>query len=266
MRSRGFVSRLAGRVRREWADLSMLGPTLVTHHAARLARRKQCEISLRGVGRIQVRPTDSDLAAIRQTFHGEEYQVPQPEVDRAIGEFYDALLAAGQIPVIVDAGANIGAASLWFRRKYPAAHIVAIEPDPANFAMLERNVGHDPNMTLIEAAVGAQPGKVQLLVEGDSWATQTERSDSGTPIVTMTDAFASRAGNATFIAKIDIEGFERDLFSDNLGWLDTVKVVFIEPHDWRFPGKHTSGPFQRAMAARDFHLFLVGENLLYVRL
>jgi len=29
---------------------------------------------------------------------------------------------------IIDAGANVGYASLWFHHKYPSAHIIAIEP------------------------------------------------------------------------------------------------------------------------------------------
>jgi hypothetical protein len=107
---------------------------------------------------------------------------------------------------------------------------------------------------------------VRIFSEGDSWATQTERSDSGTRIVTMGDAFNEVANGKAFIAKIDIEGFENDLFAKNLEWLDSVSAVFIEPHDWRFPGQHTSRAFQCAMGCRDFHLFLVGENLLYVRL
>lgn len=260
-----LLSRIGGRLAREWSDVGLLGSSFVTHHAARLAKRDHCEIRLRGVGKVQVRPRDSDLASLRQAFQGREYLAPRP-IDDAMGARYEAILDAEMVPVIIDAGANIGAASLWFRHKYPAAHIVAIEPDPANFAVLKENLGRDRNVTLIEAAIGAQPGNVQLVVEGDSWATQTTRSDSGAPIVTMADAFAATGGGAPFIAKIDIEGFESDLFSDNLGWLDRVMATFIEPHDWRFPGKHTSRSFQRATAARDFHLFMVGENLLYVRL
>jgi hypothetical protein len=67
-----------------------------------------------------------------------------------------------------------------------------------------------------------------------------------TPVVTMSELFAG--GNCTpFTAKIDIEGFESDLFSQNLEWLDEVFLVYIEPHDWLFPTQGTSRTFQRAM-------------------
>lgn len=46
---------------------------------------------------------------------------------------------------IIDAGGNIGLASLWFARAFPEARITTIEPDPNTFAMLatnlERNTG-----------------------------------------------------------------------------------------------------------------------------
>jgi tRNA1(Val) A37 N6-methylase TrmN6 len=41
---------------------------------------------------------------------------------------------------IVDAGANIGMASIFFAQKYPDAKIIAVEAEASNFAMLARNV------------------------------------------------------------------------------------------------------------------------------
>jgi FkbM family methyltransferase len=261
-----FVRRAVRRAGQEMADLGLIGSGLLAHHAGRLLRRKELKVKVRNVGPVTVRPGDSDLATLRQVFHGEEYRVRIPEVEQALMDAYLAILAKSRTPAIVDAGANIGAASLWLRKQYPEAHIVAIEPDPMSFGLLRRNTAADHATTAIEAAIGSSPGHVKISTPGDSWATQTERSVEGTQIITMPDAFAKAPVGEPFIAKVDIEGFESDLFSGNLGWLDHVRAVFIEPHDWRFPGKHTSRSFQRAMGARDFELFIVGENLLYVRL
>jgi len=44
------------------------------------------------------------------------------------------------VPVIIDAGGNIGLAAFWFARAFPQACIVSVEPDAANFAILSRNL------------------------------------------------------------------------------------------------------------------------------
>src|SRR5207253_2597643 len=48
--------------------------------------------------------------------------------------------AATPAPRILDCGANVGLASLFFKRRYPSARVTAYEADPALFAMLQRNM------------------------------------------------------------------------------------------------------------------------------
>jgi hypothetical protein len=47
--------------------------------------------------------------------------------------------------------------------------------------------------------------------------------------------------------------------------LDDAFAVYIEPHDWMLPGQGSSRSFQAAFGARDFEIFLRGENLIYIR-
>jgi hypothetical protein len=117
----------------------------------------------------------------------------------------------------------------------------------------------------MEAAIGAERGFAGLSSRGLAWAVQTERAEAGVPIVTVNDAFEASGGDVPFFVKIDIEGFENDLFASNTDWLARCYMVAIEPHDWMLPGKMTSRTFQQAMARYPFELFLRGENLLYVR-
>jgi FkbM family methyltransferase len=46
-------------------------------------------------------------------------------------------------PIILDCGANIGIATLYFKKLYPHARILAFEPDPAAFALLKRNIAQN---------------------------------------------------------------------------------------------------------------------------
>jgi hypothetical protein len=97
-------------------------------------------------------------------------------------------------------------------------------------------------------------------------ATRTVRSESGMQVTTFAELLASVPDAAPFFAKIDIEGFESDLFARDTGWIDDFHAIAVELHDWMLPGERSSGSFQAAMAAHtDFEVFLKGENLIYVR-
>src|ERR1700738_292386 len=47
-----------------------------------------------------------------------------------VGCEYGDYLPARAPRLIVDAGANVGSATLWFRERFPDAHVVALEPNP----------------------------------------------------------------------------------------------------------------------------------------
>jgi hypothetical protein len=122
---------------------------------------------------------------------------------------------------------------------------------------------------VLEAAVGARGGRVTLSnPEDKSWAFQTRRVESaeqGVDICTVDQAVKLVGEKARlFIAKIDIEGFESDLFEENLGWLDQADVVIIEPHDWMLPGKDSSLNFRRALMGRPGDMLIAGENLIFI--
>lgn len=228
--------------------------------------RAATRVRMKGVGTLHLRLGDSDFAAFKQVFVGGEYDFAAiGAARRRVDERYAAILRGGGVPVIVDAGANVGAASLWFAREYPAAQVVAVEPDPGNARLLRLNVAREPRVFVLEAAIAGTPGNVSLAGPGLGWAVQTVRSDDGPlPAITMDQAIATIPNGEPFIAKIDIEGFEADLFAGDTRWIDRTQVVIVEPHDWLFPGRGTSRSFQSAMGARNFELYISGENLIYV--
>ena len=213
-------------------------------------------------GQLYFRPADSDLQTFWQTLGAREYDLRQFPQHATVAQAYDRAVERGRTPVIIDAGANIGAASVWFSTAFPAAKIFAVEPDPANAHLCRLNT-KGRNVEVIEAAIGARPGSVSLVPADASWGTQTVRGGD-VPIVTMA-SLLERAPNADFlIAKIDIEGFESDLFAEETGWLDQVTAVIIEPHDWMLPGQGSSRAF-RAAIGPEFDMLLSGENLIFVR-
>lgn len=217
--------------------------------------------------KLSVRRRNSDFATLRQTLRNREYSIAVPAFAAQLEARCAAIVADGERPVIVDAGANIGAAALWFAHAYPAATIVAVEPDPANAALLRHNLAAIGDRHIaMEAAIGAEPGFVAIEGgDGEGWAVRTARATQGVSVVTIADAVARVEKGRLFIAKIDIEGFEEDLFTSNTGWIDEAEAVFVEPHDWMLPERRTSRAFQAEFGRRRFAMLLNGENLVYIR-
>lgn len=67
-------------------------------------------------------------------------------------------------PRIIDAGANIGMATLFFKTMWPEASVDAFEPSPASFRLLERNVTDNrlTNVRLHAAALAGRSGQVSF--------------------------------------------------------------------------------------------------------
>lgn len=254
------------RIRNNLKDISVFGPSAAFRHLARLRNDRVATISAPDVGSVFIRTGESDIAAMRQVFMDRDYDISWPtHLAARLKKRYETILSSGGKPIIVDAGANIGAASLWFGHAYPQAHIVAVEPDPGNAAILNRNIAHRKNHVVMEAAIGAEGGFVSLVNEGLGWAVRTRRAETGLPVVTVEDAFKASGGDTPFIVKVDIEGFEKDLFASNTAWIEQCYAVIIEPHDWMLPGEMSSRTFQQAMAQHPFELFMRGENIIYAR-
>jgi len=222
-------------------------------------------VPIKGHGTITFRPGTADSEVLSSIFSGGQYDTRVFPQDLTIQRWYERILAGGLRPLIIDAGANIGAAAVWFGRRYPEALIVAVEPEPENSALCRRNVR--PRDEVIQGAIGSNPGYVTLDTEGKATdAFRTRREEGGAVRVWwMDEIISSHPDCEPFIVKIDIEGFESDLFSDHTGWVERVKAFFIEPHDWMLPGQGTSTAFQRRLSQEELDLVLVGENLVFVR-
>jgi FkbM family methyltransferase len=248
-------------------DAFQLGFFFPMRHLAAAFGARDYHANVRGAGALVIRSHTSDASVVRQVFAAKDYDMHRFAHFDAVERVYNTILESGRTPLIIDAGANIGASTVWFARQYPKAQVVAVEPEPANAAICRENIRELPNARLVEAAIGGAPGHVALSNSAESWAFQTKREETGgVDVVTISDLLAAAPNSQAFIIKIDIEGFEADVFSANLGWLDQAEVVIVEPHDWMLPGQGTSRTMQAAMAARPFEMLLSGENVIYVRM
>ena len=73
------------------------------------------------------------------------------------------------------------------------------------------------------------------------------------------------AGYVPFIAKIDIEGGEADLFSQTVEWADAFALLIVELHDWLLPKEGTSHSFLAYVGSRNRDFIHIGENVFSIR-
>lgn len=168
---------------------------------------------------------------------------------------------------IVDCGANIGLSSIYFLTKYPQAKVLAVEPDENNFRLCEKNLKcYGERAHVLQC--GVWPRKVGLKVETpptglkSEWAVQVreclpdEKSD--VPGETILNLLEYVNETHIDILKIDIEGTEKFLFSENFKeWLDRTKNIFIETH-----GDAAQRVFEAAISS--YHCTLLRNQNLFV--
>lgn len=168
---------------------------------------------------------------------------------------------------IVDAGANIGMASIYFAHRYPEAKVIAIEAEASNFAMLSKNVRHYPRIIPVHAALWSRDGEISVS-EPDpatgangNWSFVTHEGP-GVKVraITMRTLMKEMDISSVDLLKVDIEGAEKPVF-ETCDWMDEIRCLMIELHDRFKPGCREAVD----SVAGEFSKFQRGETTLYVR-
>jgi FkbM family methyltransferase len=207
--------------------------------------------SIRAVGAVHPlwgRTRSSDLYAFLQIFVEREYECLN--------------LIDGDL--ILDLGANVGYSSAYFLSRYPKSPVVAVEPDPSNFAMLQRNLApYESRATVIQAAAWSHDTKVSIRAEqyrgGGAWARQVEEKKAGDIAGVDIPSLLAQSGRRRIgLLKMDIEGAEVVIFRGKCAWLNQVDRIAIELHDDTVFGKATEA-FYNAIRGQNFEISQSGE-------
>jgi FkbM family methyltransferase len=188
-----------------------------------------------------------------------------------VKRWYDYPYPSGRSPrFIIDAGANVGFASVRFAQLYPAATIVAVEPDAANCAILQRNVASYPLVRSVRAGVWPRSGRLAIENPQDKpWSFRVREAVAGDSdvmtAVSIQDLMQAHGAATLDILKLDVEGAEYELLADSgcQAWLSRTNMMFIELHDDMKPG--CSAMLERALAGHPFERVPHGSNLVLIR-
>lgn len=141
-------------------------------------------------------------------------------------------------PLILDCGSNIGLSVLYFKWKYPNARIMAFEPDPKLFKLLEANISsfEARDVELVNAAIWTK--EMKLGFEGDhNFSGRIKDTGNANLEVDAVELKPYLKNDIDFL-KIDIEGAETAVLNACKADLGKVKKLFFEYHS--FPGEGQS--------------------------
>lgn len=155
--------------------------------------------------------------------------------------FYRGFVDRGDL--CFDVGANVGDRIELFLAI--PARVVAVEPQAACYPVLEERFGRNSGFTLVRAALGATPGRGELLAADDrdvsvlatlsrDWADRVRESGrfasrrwdrSENVDVTTLDALVELYGVPAF-CKIDVEGYEPEVLAGLSTPIPTLSFEF----------------------------------------
>ena len=204
---------------------------------------------------VYVRPGTTDIEVLQQVLLDHEYEFN--------------LSASPKI--IIDAGANIGLASVYFANTYPDATIIALEPDRSNFKLIEMNTAGYPQIKAMNVALWSENKKINLFYpQAGHSGFRTLEENSGllqecgeVSAVTVDALMMAHQLDVIDLLKMDIEGAEKEVFQNCSTWIDKVKTLMVELHDTTQPG--CGEAFYEATKNFQPQIVMKGETLLRLR-
>ena len=151
----------------------------------------------------------------------------------------------GPVRSVLDIGANVGAASAFLAARFPEAKIVAVEPNPFTFELLEENLRRvAPGGIAINAAIVPSPGRYRLEAGTSPSNDKVIPADGASAdgrlgTLTMNELLDKHLHDGVDLVKLDIEGGERALLERAVEWAPRVGALVAETHEPLTPERAT---------------------------
>jgi FkbM family methyltransferase len=161
-------------------------------------------------------------------------------------------------PRILDCGANIGMALIYFKVKFPDAHILAFEPNPVVFELLKENVSANnlKNVEIVNAGLANEIGVIDFYIDRkNTLVSSVDPTRAGKEKIQVKAVTLSTylQGKQFDFAKIDIEGAEWQLIKDidPTGTINNIKQYIFEYHH-NYEERHSMSEFLKAFEKHGF--------------
>jgi FkbM family methyltransferase len=173
---------------------------------------------------------------------------------------------------VLDLGGYTGLASAYLANKYPGARIILIEPDPDNYTMARLNLRQFDNIECLNIGVWSKTCNLTISAKvGGDWGTMVREVQEGELVspnikaMSITDIMKLTQIEWIDFLKIDIEGSEKEIFSDPQAkeWIQKSKIISCELHDRMVEG--CSDAFHDAIRGEGFSHGRHGEYDFYIR-
>ncbi|NJL31130.1 MAG: FkbM family methyltransferase [Phycisphaerales bacterium] len=118
--------------------------------------------------------------------------------------------------------------------------------------------------------MASKPGRTRLVDPGmGHWCIRTSPEGNGPEVdqVSICEILRKylQPPYVPFLAKIDIEGGEGELFQQDTSWVSQFPLLIVELHDWLIPCQGTSRNFLQCISAMDRDFVCIGENIFSIQ-
>lgn len=163
-------------------------------------------------------------------------------------------------PFIIDAGANIGMAVLYWKKRYPKAKIIAFEPSREAYKSLVKNVEANnlKDVICIDKALSNTNGTQKFTTNEVISGSLILEKDLANNYDVETTTLGEYLKDEVDFLKIDIEGAEKLIYDDVKTNIHNLNHVFLEYHSFINENQYLS-KFLDLFEKNNFRYFIEGE-------
>lgn len=155
---------------------------------------------------------------------------------------YYKLKSEIDILTILDLGANAGFTSIYYSKLFPYAHIACVEPIPENIHILKENlILNKIDASIFSSAISINNSSLKMAISEHDYGHKVSHIQFGKKMnelatievkaITINDIIEKLSWKNIDLLKIDIEGYEGVLLSQNNEWIAFVNIIVMEIHE-----------------------------------